>query len=208
MSIDTPQQQVDGRATYQRYIENEGVPIIEGLYIQDLKQVPVADWARTGVKGAIVRLQGAENLNDAYVLEIGPGQSTTPRHHMYEELIYVVQGRGATTIWNTSGTKTSFEWGPGSVFCIPLNAQYQHHNGSGSEPARYYAVTSAPLMMTTRSSSSATTSSSPTASAPPGRTTPVPARATPTGSGTPTSSRTCTRWSCSGGTSGAPAAPT
>jgi mannose-6-phosphate isomerase-like protein (cupin superfamily) len=146
MSSET-QPKVDGRPTYQRYIEGEGVPIVEGLYIQDLKSVPVADWARTGVRGAIVRLRGAENLNDAYVLEIGPGQHTTPRHHMYEELIYVVQGRGATTISNRAGTTTSFEWGPGSVFCIPLNATYQHFNGSGSEPARYYAVTSAPLMM-------------------------------------------------------------
>jgi oxalate decarboxylase/phosphoglucose isomerase-like protein (cupin superfamily) len=66
---------------------------------------------------------------------------------MYEELVYVVQGRGATTVSNSAGTKVTFEWGPGSVFGIPLNASYQHFNGSGSEPARYYAVTSAPLMM-------------------------------------------------------------
>ncbi len=85
---------VDGRATYLRYIEGEGIPIVEGLYIPDLKEVEVAPWARKGALGAIVRLQGAENLNDAYVLEIPPGAETTPQRHMYEELVYVVQGRG------------------------------------------------------------------------------------------------------------------
>ncbi|HEY1823396.1 MAG TPA: cupin domain-containing protein [Trebonia sp.] len=138
---------VDGRATYLRYIEGEGIPIVEGLYIPDLKEVEVSPWARKGALGAIVRLEGAENLNDAYVLEIPPGAETTPQRHMYEELVYVVQGRGATTVSNSAGTKVTFEWGPGSVFGIPLNASYQHFNGSGSEPARYYAVTSAPLMM-------------------------------------------------------------
>ena len=33
------------------------------------------------------------------VIEIKPGGKSEPEHHMYELTIYVVSGRGATTIW-------------------------------------------------------------------------------------------------------------
>src|SRR5258706_8384206 len=66
---------------------------------------------------------------------------------MFEELVYVVSGRGATTIWNDNGQKRTFEWQEGSLFSPPLNTHYQHFNGSGTQPARYLAVTSAPIMI-------------------------------------------------------------
>jgi hypothetical protein len=66
---------------------------------------------------------------------------------MYELTIYVVSGRGATSIWQDEKKKSSFEWQAGSLFSIPLNCWYQNFNGSGQEPARYIAVTNAPPMM-------------------------------------------------------------
>ena len=54
---------------------------------------------------------------------------------------------GATNVWQSDGQKHSFEWQTGSLFAVPLNAWYQHFNGSGSEPARYFAVTNAPFMI-------------------------------------------------------------
>ena len=47
-------------------------------------------------------------------------------------------------MWQDNGKKQSFN-GRQAFLRIPLNAHYQHHNGSGSEPVRYFAVTSAPL---------------------------------------------------------------
>jgi len=64
-----------------------------------------------------------------------------------EEMIFVLSGRGSTSVWNAGEKKNSFEWQAGSLFAIPLNAHYQHFNGSGTEPARYLAVTTAPIMM-------------------------------------------------------------
>jgi len=85
--------------------------------------------------------------NDCHVVEIKPGGKSEPEHHMYELTIYIVSGRGATTIWQDPKQKNTFEWHTGSLFSIPLNAWYQNFNGGGQEPVRYLAVTNAPPMM-------------------------------------------------------------
>ena len=69
--------------------------------------------------------------------------------HLFEEMIYVSKGHGMTTVWQKDGRKHSFEWGPGALFAIPLNAHYQHFNVSGVEGARYYAVTNCSFIMNT-----------------------------------------------------------
>ena len=61
--------------------------------------------------------------------------------------MYVVSGRGATSVWLEEGQKATFEWAAGSLLVIPLNARYQHFNGSGTEPARYVSMTNAPPVM-------------------------------------------------------------
>ena len=56
-----------------------------------------------------------------------------PQRHLYEEVVYVSEGDGSTQIELPNGEKRSFEWGPTSLFAIPLNATYRHFNGSGHE---------------------------------------------------------------------------
>ena len=138
---------LDRRTAYDRYLESEGVPVIEDFDLRDLSNVEVAPWKRTGALASIVRLEGAQSLDDSYVLEIPPAKQTIPQRHLYEELVYVVSGRGTTTIWNNQGARVAFEWQAGSLFAIPLNAWYQHVNVSVTDPVRCYAVTNAPLMM-------------------------------------------------------------
>src|SRR5437773_12254542 len=42
--------------------------------------------------------------------EIAPGKSLKPERHMYEELIYILRGAGATTVWVDGSSKQTFEW--------------------------------------------------------------------------------------------------
>nr|WP_239028461.1 cupin domain-containing protein [Pseudonocardia acidicola] len=110
--------------------------------------VETAPWARLGAHGAFVHLKGRGDFIDVVVVEIPPGGSTEPQRHLYEEVVYVLSGTGSTTIESADGSRThSFEWGPKSLFALPLNARYRHFNASGSEPARFASTTSLPIMM-------------------------------------------------------------
>ena len=53
----------------------------------------------------------------------------TPQRHLFEEIIYVAKGRGATSVWQEGAGKVTFEWAQGAIFAIPLNASYIHYNG-------------------------------------------------------------------------------
>jgi quercetin dioxygenase-like cupin family protein len=139
--------EIGGETAYQKWVQSEGIPILRDFYIKDIREVRLEPWKRKGGLGAYLNLIGTEESNDAYICEIPPGGSLKPQRHLFEEMIYVVQGRGATAVWLEGGKKQTFEWQAGSLFSPPLNVWHQHFNGSGSEPVRYLAVTSAPLVI-------------------------------------------------------------
>ena len=133
--------------TYDDWQQAQNIPINRGFFIEDLRKVEVAPWELKGGLGAFVNLDGTGGTNDGYVCEIPPGKQLKEQKHLYEEMVYILTGHGATSIWQRDGKKHTFEWHPGSLFAIPLNAHYQHFNGQGNTPARYFAVTNAPFMM-------------------------------------------------------------
>ncbi len=136
--------EVGGRTPYQKWVESHGIPVIRDFYIEDLRKVELAPWAWKGASGAYLNLIGTGDVNDGYLCEMAPGKSTVPQRMIFEEMIYVVEGHGATSVWNDEKRKITFEWQAGSLFSPPLNTWRQHFNGSGSKPARFLAVTSAP----------------------------------------------------------------
>jgi oxalate decarboxylase/phosphoglucose isomerase-like protein (cupin superfamily) len=132
---------------YDEFLHQEGIPIYTGFAIDDVGSVDLGPWARKGGRGAYINLEGNGGTNDCYVAEIPPGGSLEPGHQMFEELIWVVEGSGATQVWTDEKHKQSFEWNKGSLFSIPMNAWHQHHNGQGNKPARLLAVTDAPTVI-------------------------------------------------------------
>jgi hypothetical protein len=128
------------------FIESEGIPIVEDFGI-DLLSVEVRPWPRLGARGAYTLLRGRGDFLDTYVLEIPPGGETEPQRHLFEEVVYVLGGSGSTSIALPGGEARSFEWGPRSLFALPLNASYRHFNGSGARPARLVATTNLPLVL-------------------------------------------------------------
>jgi len=135
------------KSAYHQFLEQEGIPIVGGFFVEDIRRVELAPWERMGGLGAYLNLEGTEGVNDSYLLEIPAGKSTKPQKHMFEELVFVVSGRGATTVWTEEGKKQTFEWQEGSLFSPPLNTWYQHFNGQGNQPVRFLGMTNAPTVM-------------------------------------------------------------
>ncbi|MFC1817084.1 cupin domain-containing protein [Thermodesulfobacteriota bacterium] len=133
--------------TYGKWLVQEGIPIIKDYSVSDIMAVPLKPWERKGGLGAFFRLVGAENVNDAYLCEIPPGATLKPQKHLYDELIYILSGMGATAIWNEGSPKQNFEWKEGSLFSPPLNTWHQHFNVQGDKPVRYIGVTLAPIFI-------------------------------------------------------------
>ncbi len=132
---------------YENWVENEGLPVYTGwgIHPPDLELAP---WDRKGVDAAILHLEAMGDHCNDFVMEISPGGSSKPVRQMYEELVYVLSGRGATSVsQDKDGPAQSFEWQAGSLFGVPLNSLHQHFNGSGDEPARLLSVSDLPLML-------------------------------------------------------------
>lgn len=132
---------------YKAWQESEGIPVFEEYYVDDVNKLLLGDWKRKGCRGCFINLVGSMGMNDFYFCEIPAGESTKPQKHLFEEQIYILQGRGATTVWHEQGPKQTFEWQEGSLFSPPLNIWHQHYNGRGDMPVRYIAMTLAPTIL-------------------------------------------------------------
>ena len=132
---------------YTRWVADEGLDIISAHYVPNLHTVDLKPWARRGGRGVYINHEASRTSNDCYVCEIPPGQKLEPQRQLFEEMIYVLDGRGSTSVWSDAGHRITFEWKAGSMFAIPLNAWHQHFNGQGQKPARFVAVTNGPAVI-------------------------------------------------------------
>lgn len=129
---------------YDRFMEDEGVPVYRGIGFARVHDLPMRTWARLGGRGSYIQLYGTEGLWGMYAVEIAPRGALNPERHLYEKIVFVVEGRGSTEVWQDGDSRRHvFEWQKGSLFTIPLNAQHRVVNAS-SAPALLLCGTSAP----------------------------------------------------------------
>jgi mannose-6-phosphate isomerase-like protein (cupin superfamily) len=124
--------------TYEEWAKGEGIPIVTGAAV-DLLAVEPKPWARFGVNGAFCHLDGRCDFLTVFLIELPAGASSSPQRHLYEEVCYVLAGRGSTEIEFANGQVRTIEWAPKSLFAVPMNARYRHRN-AGSVSVRFAAV--------------------------------------------------------------------
>jgi quercetin dioxygenase-like cupin family protein len=133
------------RDFYRQFLNNSKLPMVEGYSILDAARQEVEPWPETGGRGVYLNFSGNVHM-DAVIQEIPAGKALTPAKHFYEQITYVLAGRGYTTF--AGGRKNNkIEWGDGSLFAVPINVEHRHFNSDSAHPARLLYITSFPFML-------------------------------------------------------------
>lgn len=133
------------RNFYRHWIKESKLPMVEGYSIFDARDQEAQPWPAIEGRGLYLNFSGNVHM-DGMILEIDPGKALVPQRHLYEQLLYVLKGRGYTRLGDsTNGPRVN--WAEGDLFTVPLNATYRHHNDDAARPARLLAVTTFPFMM-------------------------------------------------------------
>jgi mannose-6-phosphate isomerase-like protein (cupin superfamily) len=136
----------DKRTPYERWVEDDlKMELQRGYAAGNFKSTPVRPWHERGIGASFYDIIGAESLAGLYVGELAPGTSSNPTKQLYDEVIFIIEGSGSTTVETPKG-QISFEWGPNSLFAIPLNCPYRLHNGSGAKRARFLSTNTLPII--------------------------------------------------------------
>ena len=131
---------------YERFMENEGVPIVDGYGVTDVRNLQLKPWKRLGCDGAYLNFRGLEGITGAFSIRLAAGASTTPERHLYEKVFYVLQGEGVAEIQQRDRVPQNIQWRTGSLFSPPMNTLHRLMN-YGSEPALLLAITTAPMAL-------------------------------------------------------------
>jgi hypothetical protein len=136
------------QSAYQKWMQAQEIPIHGGYGVFDARTVERKPWKLTGTPGAFIDLIGMEGFSGMQVVEIPPGGAILPQKHMFQQLICGLEGHGTAEVWldEAPNRKSTFEWGPFSLFSPPLNASYRLYN-VGSTPVIYLAVNDAPMIL-------------------------------------------------------------
>lgn len=121
---------------YDQWAESLGIPVYRAFHIDDVRTLELGWWEERQCFGAVVQLVGQEGVTEVKVTEVPPGETTAPSRMAVDEVLYVVDGRGLTTVWAEGSPKKTVEWSKHSMFMVPRNHSYQLTNAQGEQPAR------------------------------------------------------------------------
>ena len=140
---------VDYVSPYDLWLESLPIPVHRGYFVEDVRTLELGWWDERQCSAAILQLAGQEGVTEARVTEVPPGKTLPPLRFALDEVVYVVEGSGLTTVWgdDPSDAKT-FEWQKHSLFLIPRNCTHQFSNVRGNSPARLLHYNYLPLAMT------------------------------------------------------------
>ena len=101
---------------YDEWIEALGLPVHRGFFVPDTRTVELGWWEERKCHAAFIQLAGQEGVSEARITEIAPGETLPPYKLAIDEVVYVLAGRGLTSVWSDEGgTRRTFEPLPSTV---------------------------------------------------------------------------------------------
>ncbi|MFC2072424.1 cupin domain-containing protein [Chloroflexota bacterium] len=135
-------------STYEEWVESLGLPVYKGHYNEDLRTVEMGWWEERGCNAAFIQIIGQQGVGEARVTGIPPGKTTLPWQFALDDVFYVLEGKGLTTVWGAEQkNQKTFEWQKHSLFLIPRLSFYQLTNAQGDKPATLLSYNYLPLAM-------------------------------------------------------------
>ena len=136
--------------TYDQWMQSVGIPVHKGYFIPNLNSLELAWWEDRGCQAAFIQLMGQEGIIEARVSEIPPGESLPPFKLAVDEVVYVLSGRGLTSVWGSNESRRrTVEWQAHSLFLLPRNRFHQFSNTQGDATVRLLHYNYLPLAMST-----------------------------------------------------------
>ncbi len=134
-------------SAYEQWIATLELPIHRGYYVEDVRTCEVAPWPDRGINAAILVMAGQEGQTEVRVSEIPPGATSKPVRFAMDEMVYIADGRGLTTVSAEGYTPKTFEWQTHSLFMLPRGYTHTFSNMSGDRPARLLHYNALPATM-------------------------------------------------------------
>jgi oxalate decarboxylase/phosphoglucose isomerase-like protein (cupin superfamily) len=134
---------------YDEWLESRGVPVHKGYFVRDARTLELGWWDERKCNTAFIQLAGQEGVSEARVTEIQPGETLPPYKMALDEVVYVLSGRGVTSVWSDDGAAPrTFEWQDRALFLIPHNHHRQFGNMQGDKTVRLLHYCYLPLALT------------------------------------------------------------
>jgi mannose-6-phosphate isomerase-like protein (cupin superfamily) len=151
MSLEQPDNRMTWRrppTPYELYMDEQGVPVYRGIFgVRDVRDLALGDWRRMGGRGAFIELEAIGGIQSFHVLEVPAGKTLNKEHHLFEEIVLVIEGSGTTEVWWTDGGPIdSFDWRQNGLFTIPLNSWHTFRADSSGPALLLVATNAAPIM--------------------------------------------------------------
>jgi quercetin dioxygenase-like cupin family protein len=123
----------------QREAWNRKNPPTEAVIVKDLKTTDLVPREFRNTRARFYRLNGAIRLQP-HLSELPAGGVSVKHRHTTEAVLYIVRGKGHTTVGYDGQEEERIDWEEGDLLGIPLWAWHQHFNDSDTEVARYLAI--------------------------------------------------------------------
>src|SRR5438874_13649769 len=108
MAVAPPAQQESteprSKFAYDEWMESRGVPVHKGFFVRDTRTVELDWWEERKCNSAFIQLSGQEGVSEARITEIKPGETLPPYKMAVDEVVYVISGRGVSSVWAEGGS--------------------------------------------------------------------------------------------------------